>query len=182
MTLDRVEASLSNAFDHGMVYVALSRVKSLAGLRLSGFAPSKVKAHPAVVAFYRKLGCVPPDEQPPPESFLDKLGIGKEVDGLRETTFDEVMVMQGHDGLWPEPAAEEFDPWNQTEVGVPENGQHEASNEVDVNQQERDELKEFEDWEKTLEKAQANDMNFLPKGILVPPVSVMQMAGASCPV
>ena len=29
MTLDRVEASLGQSFDHGMVYVALSRVKSL---------------------------------------------------------------------------------------------------------------------------------------------------------
>jgi hypothetical protein len=73
MTLDRVEASLSKAFDHGMVYVALSRVKSLAGLKLSGFMPSKVTAHPAVVAFYRKLGCVPPSE--------DKEGTGLVVDG-----------------------------------------------------------------------------------------------------
>jgi hypothetical protein len=73
MTLDRVEASLSKAFDHGMVYVALSRVKSLDGLKLSGFMPSKVTAHPAVVAFYRKLGCVPPSE--------DKEGTGLVVDG-----------------------------------------------------------------------------------------------------
>jgi hypothetical protein len=63
MTLDRVWASLSGAFDHGMVYVALSRVKSLEGLRLQGFAPSKATAHPAVVAFYRSLGCLPPMEE-----------------------------------------------------------------------------------------------------------------------
>jgi len=62
MTLDRVEASLSQAFDHGMVYVALSRVKSLQGLRLRGFAPSKATAHPDVVSFYRSLGCLPPME------------------------------------------------------------------------------------------------------------------------
>jgi len=62
MTLDRVEASLSQAFDHGMVYVALSRVKSLDGLQLRGFAPSKATAHPDVVAFYRSLGCLPPME------------------------------------------------------------------------------------------------------------------------
>lgn len=63
MTLDRVEASLAQAFDHGMVYVALSRVKSLSGLRLRGFAPEKATAHPAVVAFYRSLGCLPPMEE-----------------------------------------------------------------------------------------------------------------------
>ena len=63
MTLDRVEASLSQAFDHGMVYVALSRVKSLDGLRLRGFTAAKATAHPAVVAFYRSLGCMPPMEE-----------------------------------------------------------------------------------------------------------------------
>lgn len=56
MTLDRVETNLVNAFDHGQVYVALSRVKSLNGLRLTGFVPSKIKAHPLVVNFYRQLG------------------------------------------------------------------------------------------------------------------------------
>ncbi|GLJ34342.1 hypothetical protein SUGI_0690540 [Cryptomeria japonica] len=48
MTLDRVETDLRRAFDYGMVYVALSRVKSLDGLRLIGFNPSKIKAHPKI--------------------------------------------------------------------------------------------------------------------------------------
>ena len=61
MTLDRVETSLHRAFDHGMVYVALSRVRSLAGLRLQGFDPARVTAHPAVKEFYRGLGCYPPE-------------------------------------------------------------------------------------------------------------------------
>jgi hypothetical protein len=178
MTLDRVEASLSNAFDHGMVYVALSRVKSLAGLRLSGFAPSKVKAHPAVVAFYRKLGCVPPDEQPPPESFMDKLGIGREVNGLREATYDQ--VLQGLDGaLWPEPVQGEYDPWNQTaNHGVAESDGHQegqgAAAMMDA-EQER-ELKDLEDWERALDKAEGDDY-CLPKGMITVPVSLMQMAG-----
>ncbi|GLJ34332.1 hypothetical protein SUGI_0690360 [Cryptomeria japonica] len=48
MTLDRVEIDLSRAFEHGMVYVALSRIKSLEGLRLTGFDPQKIIAHPKV--------------------------------------------------------------------------------------------------------------------------------------
>lgn len=96
MTLDRVEASLSRAFDHGMVYVALSRVKSLAGLKLTGFVPSKVTAHPAVVAFYRKLGCVPPGETPPdwgPQKDVHDVGDAKEttLDVLMKEQQDEVM-------------------------------------------------------------------------------------------
>lgn len=55
MTLDRVETNLSKAFGHGMVYVALSRVKSLQGLRLIGFDPSKIKALPVVSRFYEGL-------------------------------------------------------------------------------------------------------------------------------
>eukprot|EP01018_Ginkgo_biloba_P022116 Gb_05940 [translate_table: standard] len=52
MTLDRVETDLSKAFEYGMVYVALSRLKNLEGLRLTGFDPSKIKAHPKVFGFY----------------------------------------------------------------------------------------------------------------------------------
>lgn len=55
MTLDRLETDLSRAFDYGMVYVALSRVKNLDGLRLTGFNPSKIKAHPKVLDFYQRL-------------------------------------------------------------------------------------------------------------------------------
>ncbi|PQQ13738.1 ATP-dependent DNA helicase PIF1 [Prunus yedoensis var. nudiflora] len=38
-----------------MVYVALSRVRSLEGLYLSGFDPSKIKVHPKVVQFHNKF-------------------------------------------------------------------------------------------------------------------------------
>lgn len=55
MTLDRVETNLSRAFGHGMVYVALSRVKSLQGLRLIGFDPSRIKTLPVVARFYEGL-------------------------------------------------------------------------------------------------------------------------------
>ncbi|KAF9601264.1 hypothetical protein IFM89_018374 [Coptis chinensis] len=52
MTLDCLHTDLSKAFDYGMVYVALSRVRNLRGLYLSGFDSSKIKAHPKVLVFY----------------------------------------------------------------------------------------------------------------------------------
>ncbi|XP_059668788.1 ATP-dependent DNA helicase pfh1-like [Cornus florida] len=55
MTLDSLHTNLSRAFGFGMVYVALSRVRSLAGLHVSGFNPSKVKAHPKVLQFYQSF-------------------------------------------------------------------------------------------------------------------------------
>ncbi|KAF5181201.1 Atp-dependent dna helicase pif1 [Thalictrum thalictroides] len=55
MTLDCLHADLSKAYGYGMVYVALSRVRSQNGLSLSGFDPSKIKAHPKVLEFYDNL-------------------------------------------------------------------------------------------------------------------------------
>ncbi|KAL5704684.1 DNA helicase [Ranunculus cassubicifolius] len=52
MTLDCLHTDLSRAFGYGMVYVALSRVRSLKGLHLSGFDSLKIKAHPKVLEFY----------------------------------------------------------------------------------------------------------------------------------
>ena len=56
MTLSRAELMLDGAFDYGQVYVALSRVCSLAGTWLSGadITQRVVKAHPAVLAFHGK--------------------------------------------------------------------------------------------------------------------------------
>lgn len=55
-THDRVHTDLSQAFDYGMVYVALSRVKSLEGLHLKNFDASKIRAHPKVLQFYKSMG------------------------------------------------------------------------------------------------------------------------------
>lgn len=55
MTLDHIHTDLSRAFGYGMVYVALSRVRSLNGLHISGFSPSKIKAHPKVLQFYERF-------------------------------------------------------------------------------------------------------------------------------
>ncbi|XP_073050564.1 ATP-dependent DNA helicase pfh1-like [Primulina eburnea] len=55
MTLEKLDTNLLRVFDFGMVYVALSRVKSLGGLHLSGLNPKKIKAHPKVLQFYQKF-------------------------------------------------------------------------------------------------------------------------------
>ena len=59
MSLSRGELMLSDAFDFGQVYVALSRVTSLEGLWVRGgnITQAVVKAHPKVLAFYRRMGC-----------------------------------------------------------------------------------------------------------------------------
>ncbi|XP_047128474.1 uncharacterized protein LOC100206110 isoform X1 [Hydra vulgaris] len=55
MTLERVELSIANAFEHGQAYVALSRVTSLNGLLLRDFDSAKVSAHPNVIEYYKQV-------------------------------------------------------------------------------------------------------------------------------
>lgn len=50
MSLDAAEIDLSRAFVYGQGYVALSRVRSLAGLKLSGMNPNALSVDPRVVA------------------------------------------------------------------------------------------------------------------------------------
>eukprot|EP00026_Physarum_polycephalum_P002880 Phypoly_transcript_02889.p1 GENE.Phypoly_transcript_02889~~Phypoly_transcript_02889.p1 ORF type:complete len:819 (+),score=132.52 Phypoly_transcript_02889:146-2602(+) len=52
MTMDKVEMHLAKAFSTGMVYVALSRVRSLDGLSLGSFNPSKISADPIVLSWW----------------------------------------------------------------------------------------------------------------------------------
>ncbi|XP_015262074.1 PREDICTED: ATP-dependent DNA helicase PIF1 [Gekko japonicus] len=55
MSLDCVEISLARVFECGQAYVALSRARSLAGLRVLDFDPKVVKANSCVLQFYRCL-------------------------------------------------------------------------------------------------------------------------------
>lgn len=52
-TLSRAELMITNAFDYGQAYVALSRVSSLSGLWLTKpLTQRSVMVHPAVLKFY----------------------------------------------------------------------------------------------------------------------------------
>ena len=55
MTLDCVEISLARVFESGQAYVALSRARSLEGLRVLDFNPNVVKANQDVLLFYNKM-------------------------------------------------------------------------------------------------------------------------------
>lgn len=51
-TLDKVELDLGNCFEYGQAYVALSRCRTLDGMFITQFVPSKIKACPRAKAFY----------------------------------------------------------------------------------------------------------------------------------
>ncbi|PVD22918.1 hypothetical protein C0Q70_16178 [Pomacea canaliculata] len=64
MTLDCVEISLSKVFECGQAYVALSRAKSLEGLRVVGFTGDCVRANTDVLRFYTKLQLIQNSVEP----------------------------------------------------------------------------------------------------------------------
>jgi len=55
MTLDSAFINLEKVFEYGMGYVALSRVKTLAGLHLEGFNQMSLKINPAIIKINDQL-------------------------------------------------------------------------------------------------------------------------------
>lgn len=55
MTLDCAEVSLARVFESGQAYVALSRARNLASLRVLDFEAKVVRANPCVLRFYKEL-------------------------------------------------------------------------------------------------------------------------------
>lgn len=56
MSIDKAVIDIGNSiFQYGQTYVALSRVKSLEGLYLTKVNAQKIKAHPEVIKYYKKL-------------------------------------------------------------------------------------------------------------------------------
>ncbi len=55
MSLDHAEIDLTNTFTYGMGYVALSRVRTLSGIRLLGFNPNALAVDPEVLIYDKYL-------------------------------------------------------------------------------------------------------------------------------
>ena len=64
-TLDSALVDIgSSTFEYGQAYVALSRVRTLCGLYVWKFDPRKIRAHPAVVKFYKELAAQANSQEP----------------------------------------------------------------------------------------------------------------------
>ena len=56
MSLNSATLDLSKVFEYGQAYVALSRVRKLSGIHLTGtFCMDRIKAHPKVLLFYQGI-------------------------------------------------------------------------------------------------------------------------------
>lgn len=60
MTLSKVQMKLSQVWETGQAYVALSRATSESGLYLIDYDPHKIKANDTVLRYYKKILCFQP--------------------------------------------------------------------------------------------------------------------------
>lgn len=88
ISLDNAEIDLSHTFAYGMGYVALSRVRTLAGIRLVGFNPDALRVDPEVLEF---------DQDLRNESTQNELMFGKLKKGEQEKLEHDFILRMGGD-------------------------------------------------------------------------------------
>lgn len=71
-TLDSAEVDLSDTFEHGQVYTALSRTKDLNSLSIKNLSFGSIKCHPRALEFYKQLQ--ENEEQSMEETLIDDMG------------------------------------------------------------------------------------------------------------
>lgn len=86
ISLDNAEIDLSRTFAYGMGYVALSRVRTLAGIRLIGFSPDALRVDPKVLEF---------DQDLRNESTQNELMFGKLKKGEQEKLERDFILRMG---------------------------------------------------------------------------------------
>ncbi|MEZ4210999.1 MAG: AAA family ATPase [Candidatus Paceibacterota bacterium] len=87
MSLDAAEIDLGKAFEFGQGYVALSRVRSLDGLKLLGFNSQALMVHPKILDFDKKLR----QKSDQIESYLNK----KTEEELKKSQDDFIVRAEG---------------------------------------------------------------------------------------
>jgi hypothetical protein len=106
-TLDMAEMDIGRSiFAAGQSYVALSRVKTLEGLYLSEFNPTKIKANPLVIEFYDSF---------PKMSESEKTEEYVRVNPPTTNAFSQFAYIEGEDsvkksGANPTPTTQKKDP------------------------------------------------------------------------
>ncbi len=105
MSLDAVEVDLSRAFEKGMGYVALSRVRTLDGLKLLGINAQALQVHDEVSEFDDTLqarsakavkvlqGIDTKDLHKAQQEFLDSVKPEKDPDELKISTYDQTKAL-----------------------------------------------------------------------------------------
>lgn len=102
MTLDAAEIDLSSSFVEGMGYVALSRVRSLEGLKLMGLNATALRVHPKVLVLDKDLIAssieagkelaAHPEREQTQKEFLDSILPGEEEKKISTTEKTRALI------------------------------------------------------------------------------------------